>query len=99
MPLAPRCTAQTVCHERQHETILVQPVCFFPLLMPLLTEILSPDLPQHDLIAAHPDWQPVNAAELLPDCPELFSGSPYLQLSTAEHRTDGFFAAVWIRPE
>ena len=24
--------------------------------MPLLTEILSPDLPQHDLIAAHPDW-------------------------------------------
>ena len=49
--------------------------------------------------AAHPDWQLVNAAELLPDCPELFSGSPYLQLSTAEHRTDGFFAAVWIRPE
>ena len=56
MPLAPRCTAQTVCHERQPEAILVQPVYFFPLLMPLLTEILSPDLPQHDLIAAHPDW-------------------------------------------
>ena len=49
--------------------------------------------------AAHPNWQPVNAAELLPDCPELFSGSPYLQLSTAEHHTDGFFAAVWTRPE
>jgi len=29
----------------------------------------------------------------------IFSGSPYLQLSTAEHRTDGFFAAVWTRPE
>ena len=56
MPLAPRCTTQTVCQARQPETILVQPVCFFPLLMPLLTEILSPDLPQHDLIAAHPDW-------------------------------------------
>lgn len=49
--------------------------------------------------AAHPDWQLANATGLLPDCPELFSGSPYLQLATATHHTDGFFAAVWIRPE
>ncbi len=54
--------------------------------------------------AAHPDWTLLNAAELLPpdippEVPPLFSGSPYLQLDTASHRTDGFFAAVWARPE
>lgn len=48
--------------------------------------------------AQHPDWILLPASELLPGLPQIISGSPYLQLDTATHHTDGFFAAVWTRP-
>jgi 16S rRNA (cytosine967-C5)-methyltransferase len=56
--------------------------------------------------AAHPDFQPLDAAELLeqlkvPDAVQLCSGGEagtrYLRLWPNRHKTDGFFAAVWER--
>ena len=49
--------------------------------------------------AANPDFQPLDAAELLTqmkvnDAAGLCSG-PYLRLWPHQHATDGFFAAVW----
>ncbi|MDY0107082.1 MAG: RsmB/NOP family class I SAM-dependent RNA methyltransferase, partial [Giesbergeria sp.] len=56
--------------------------------------------------AAHPDFMPLDAGELLsqlkvPEAAGLCSGgetgSHYLRLWPHRHQTDGFFAAVWTR--
>jgi len=53
--------------------------------------------------AAHPDFEPLNAAELLhalkvPDAAALCGeGGYFLRLWPHRHHTDGFFAAVWQR--
>ncbi|MEX8192022.1 RsmB/NOP family class I SAM-dependent RNA methyltransferase [Comamonas guangdongensis] len=56
--------------------------------------------------AAHPDFVPLDAAELLEqlkiaDADKLCSGGDagrrYLRLWPHQHETDGFFAAVWVR--
>jgi 16S rRNA (cytosine967-C5)-methyltransferase len=51
--------------------------------------------------AAHPDFVPQPAADLLaqakvPEAASLVKG-PYLRLWPQRHRTDGFFAAAWQR--
>ncbi len=51
--------------------------------------------------AAHPDFEPLDAAEVLarqnvPDAASLTSGG-YLRLWPHQHATDGFFAALWQR--
>lgn len=54
--------------------------------------------------AAHPDFEPVAASEILdgvkvPDAVSLCAGNggQFLRLWPHQHRTDGFFAAVWRR--
>ncbi len=56
--------------------------------------------------AAHPDFVPLEAAELLAQlkvaaaeglCSGGASGGRYLRLWPHLHQTDGFFAAVWVR--
>ena len=51
--------------------------------------------------AAHPDFEPIDAAEILtrqnvPDAASLTTGG-YLRLWPHQHATDGFFAAIWQR--
>ena len=51
--------------------------------------------------AAHPDFEPIDAAEILtrqnvPDAASLTTDG-YLRLWPHQHATDGFFAAIWQR--
>lgn len=49
-------------------------------------------------LAAHPDFERVDAAQLLANrCPTLALSGPYMRLRPDFHRTDGFFAAVFER--
>ncbi|MBZ5718616.1 hypothetical protein LAZ26_13365, partial [Haemophilus influenzae] len=48
-------------------------------------------------LSEHPEFEPVNCAELLQSLKIDLDTGKYLRLDSAKHQTDGFFAAVLQR--
>lgn len=53
------------------------------------------ELQAERFLASHPDWRLADCALLLTNYKIALNTGVYLRLNTAEHKTDGFFAAVF----